>query len=191
MVTYNGVPAPWLNYFTNHGGGDFLAYTANGLVPTIYSVNNVANASLTFGAGSQLVNTIPSDIVNIQNSAANTDNSIGGNRTIYAIHTGQGFRNRKYRCREHDSNTLTVTSGGIAADQQNGTMTFGVAAANATATNQQVNVQFGDGSTTEAVIWASEYNGATSIVLNNTVSSGPLTKTGPGNLYLSHGHEFD
>ncbi len=67
FVSIGGNPAPWI-MTSGQDGGDFMAYTANGLVPTTYTLAGVvANVNDATG-GTFLNQAIPTDIVRIQNT---------------------------------------------------------------------------------------------------------------------------
>jgi fibronectin-binding autotransporter adhesin len=186
MVTYGGNPAPWMNYYCVHGGGDFMTYSAaTGFMPTTYSVGNVAG-NLSLAAGSQLSNTVPSDLVNIGNPSVTTDSSLTADRTIYALHSFKqtGAVTLMQGGAATTPINLVITSGGLAIDEQNGNFTVGVSDPG-TAVAGKMNVVFGSVATpAEGVVWASYYSSATNINLYNGVTATNLTKTGPGNLNL-------
>jgi autotransporter-associated beta strand protein len=182
MVSVGGVVAPWITYFDtqNHtGGGNFLAYTANGFAATTYTVNGVPGF-LTEAAGSQLANTVPSDIVEIDNTAANSDASMSANTTVYALRAVKASGQLNITSNGAQPVTLSITSGGMSIDEQNGQCTIGSATA-----NSAVNLVFGTSpSPVEAVIWTGTYNGTPSLNLYNNITAAGLTTSGYGNLVL-------
>lgn len=169
MVAVGGTVAPWL--LTS--GGDFLAYTANGLVTTTYTVNGtVHNVDLT--TGNFLANTTDTDIVKVS-AATPTENSLTADKTIYALRFALGGdRNPVVTAGSGGPVTLTLTSGGLSADEQASNVTIG----NATAANA-VNVKFGGLTSADAagegVIWSNA-----NINLVNKVTASSLTVIGSG-----------
>ena len=182
MVTIGGItnPAPWI-LTGGQDGGDFMAYTAQGLVTTTYtlagSVGNVNDAT----GGTFLNQAVSTDIVRIQNTAGGADSSMTASQAIYALRIALG-NNRSPTITSTTASTgvtLSITSGGLTSDGQGNTTTFGsTTAANA------VNVYFGNGTagtvsglapgaTVEGVIWAN-----TNINFINVVTAASLSITG-------------
>ena len=175
--------SPWIMYNSSGTGGTFLAYTSAGFVPSIPTVGNVPGV-LTFATGSQFVNTISSDIVFIQNPTA-TDASMTANQTVFAIESTKSTGTVNIQSTSAAPITLTVTSGGISADEQNGNMNFGIAATTGNPTPANgVNVQFGATGTAEAVLFVGSNNGTSSMTFLNQLTAGSLTKTGLGSLFI-------
>jgi hypothetical protein len=178
MATVGGVVAPWINYYyTNGAGGQFLAYTANGFVLTTYTVGGVAG-SLSFASGSQMVNTVPSDIVEVQNTTASDSSLPAGDHAIYALRSA--FRSATITSNGSGAANLIITSGGLSV------MGGAPLVIGSTTAAAAVNVKFGgttstDGATTEAVIYSGQNNG---LVLYNLVTASSLTAIGPGTLSL-------
>ncbi len=184
MVTYGGNVAPWIIYSVDHSGGEFLAYTSSGFAPTVYTLNGVArpaNGSTGFvdGASTLLSSAAASDIVAFQPGNGTGDSSIHGSKTIYAlsIFFGTGTRGPSITSDGTGPATLTITSGALSQDIQNGGVQIG-----STTAASALNVTFG----AEAVIYDGLYNGQGNFNLLNTVTAPSLTKIGPGNLSLDN-----
>ena len=151
MVTVNGSPAPWIMSNNGNGeGGGFMAYTSSGLVTSTYTVNGVV-ANVTGAAGFTMANTIATDMVQFQ--GIDVHNSMTGDHTIYAFHTFLLTNNRNPVIKSGGGAaiTLSIASGGISVDEQNGN-------------NSHVRQQYGGqrpqchssgphGIPTEAVLW--------------------------------------
>jgi autotransporter-associated beta strand protein len=181
MATYGGVPAPWIQYWQNQAGGQFMAYTTNGFVPTTYTVGGTAVHQVTDATGYYMINTVASDIVDF--AVSGNDASLTADQTIFAMRTTKTSRQAAIVAGGASPINLIITSGALNADEQNGTMQIGQEVP-ATGT-QAVNLQLGDGTTVEGVINVSAYNGNDNLMLNNGVTAASITKMGAGTLMLT------
>ena len=106
-----------------------------------------------------------------------TDTSLSGSATIYALSVFFGTGGRNPTISSTGGATLTITSGAISQNVQNGGVTFG----DPTGVNY-LNLNF----PVEAVIYDGAYNGQGNINFYNLVTAPSLTKIGPGNLSLDN-----
>ena len=194
MVAINGTLAPWI-VTSGQDGGDFMAYTANGLQATTYTLGGVPNvfADSTPANGHELSSAISTDIVRVQdanptsnnvsidpgnaNNNNTADSSMTTDQTIFGLRFAlSNSRNPVITSTTAGTGTtLTIVSGGLSADEQGNTVTIG-----STTPANAVNVKFGgfatgDGITTEGVIWAN-----TNVVFLNSVMASGLTLIGGG-----------
>ncbi len=180
MVTYGGNVAPWIMYSNPHTGGELLAYGANGFTPTIYTLNGTANGFVD-GVGTPLASALSTDIVQFKvggTSSQITDASIGtSGLTVYALSVFFGTGQRNPTIDSTGGGTLTITSGALTQDIQNGGVTIG---SNSAAS--ALNVTFG----AEAVLYEGYYNGQGNFNLLNLVTAPSLSQVGPGSVSLDN-----